>query len=374
MSLVNDDKAKVLVAAGGTGGHVFPALAVCEVLQQAHVPVVWVGTAAGLESKVVPEAGIPMHLIDVVGWRGKPLIGRLKAPFLILSACFSLIKLMRKERIAVVLGLGGFVSAAAGITAALMRRPLLIQEQNAVMGSTNRLLRPFAKKIFAGFPAAAGSNRKAIFSGNPVRRSFVGDAVKNRQYPHKGQSLRLLIVGGSLGARPLNNLLPKALMLFCQSLPDGQRLEVVHQTGKYDYDAVNQAYLSINNNASKFDITVTPFISDVAGEMEKAHLMIGRAGALSVSECLVMGLPAILVPLPHAIDDHQTANAQVSVDKGAAIMIQQADLNEQVMASAIERCVLNKDYWLSMSAAAQALARPDAANVVAKACIEYANV
>lgn len=372
MNLAAGNNCKVLIAAGGTGGHVFPALAVCEALSAKNISIVWVGTAAGLESRVVPDAGIPMHLIDVVGWRGKNLLHRLKAPFLMLVAVFSVIAMLRREKIAVVLGLGGFVSAAAGIAAIVSRKPLLLQEQNAVMGTANRYLSPFAKKIFTGFSSIAKAGSKTEFTGNPLRSSFILKTSElNRLPPSPEQRLKILVVGGSLGARPLNELLPESIADFASDLGRGWSLQVVHQAGAAESELVSSRYEKIVGSLPQVEVTVCPFIEDMAGEMERAHLMIARSGALSVSEALVMGLPTIFIPLPHAIDDHQTANAKALVVSGAAKLLPQSGVNAKILAAAIADCVLNSKKWSAMSHAAFSLAKIDAAEVIASACSEY---
>lgn len=376
MSLLNtsSSKAKVLVAAGGTGGHVFPALAVCEELSQRNVSTIWVGTAAGLESRVVPEANIPMHLIDVVGWRGKSLFARIKAPFLMMAACLSVMRLVRKENIAVILGMGGFVSAAAGVVAVLLRKPLILQEQNAVVGSTNRWLSSFASQIFTGFPEIFSGNKKAFFSGNPIRKEFLSFAEKSqRVFPQPGESLRLLVVGGSLGARPINQLMPETVLFLHERLNPGQSLSIVHQTGRADYESVKRQYDQCFAEISqeRVNVRVEAFIDDMAVEMSSAHMLIARAGALSVSEALLMGLPSVLIPLPHAIDDHQTANAKVLADAGAAILLPQKELSAEILASSVSDILSQSNLWQQMVASTKQLARPEAAVSVANACIEY---
>ena len=372
---VMQSSGKVLVAAGGTGGHVFPALAVCEVLAKKNVPVVWVGTASGLESRVVPEAGIPMHLIDVVGWRGKHLLNRLKAPFLMLAACLSVMRLVRRENIAVILGMGGFVSAAAGFAAVMLRKPLLLQEQNAVAGSTNSWLAPFAKKIFTGFPSVLRGNKRSVFTGNPIREQFLRSAEKSeRVFPQPGECIRILVAGGSLGARPINELMPEAVVRLSREFGGDQQISIIHQAGKLDYKSVQDSYESICEEAANVEVKVLPFIDDMANEMSRAHLMIARAGALSVSEALLMRLPSILIPLPHAIDDHQTANAKILADAGAADLQPQAKLTAEKLAIAVVSIMNDRSRWEQMARATEELAQPKAASIVANACIEFAHV
>lgn len=374
MNLAARNNCKVLIAAGGTGGHVFPALAVCEALNAKNVSVIWVGTAVGLESRVVPDAGIPMHLIDVIGWRGKNLLHRLKAPFLMLAAVFSVVAMLRREKITVVLGLGGFVSAAAGFAAIVSRKPLLLQEQNAVMGTANRCLSPFAKRIFTGFSSITSAGSKRVFTGNPLRSSFISKTNElNRLPPSSEQQLKILVVGGSLGARPLNELLPQSIAEFASSLGEGWSLQVLHQSGAAESEIVSSRYEKIVGSMPQVEVTVCPFIDDMASEMSCAHLMIARSGALSVSEALSMGLPTIFVPLPHAIDDHQTANAKEPVASGAAALLPQSEINAKILAAAISDCVLNSKTWTAMSREAFSLAKTDAAEVIANACLEYTN-
>lgn len=356
----------VLIAAGGTGGHVFPALAVAQQLRDSGQAVVWLGTRRGIESRLVEEQGFPLHYIQVVGLRGKGLLHWLKAPLLMVGALFSVVRLIWQCRPCCVLGMGGFVSAAAGIAAIITARPLLLQEQNAVAGTTNKLLAPLARKIFVGFPTAFSTRDSQVYCGNPLRESF-SSIADPAQRLSTTESRRILVLGGSLGARGLNETVPLALA----ELGDAETIsvEVLHQSGRTDNEAVAACYQQAGITAK-----VEPFIDDMAAAYSRADLVIARAGGLTVAELSAVGVAALLVPYPHAVDDHQNANADWLVEGGAALKIQQCELTVDRLAATLRDLLRDKEQLLARALRARSLAKPTAAAVVAGACREYACV
>lgn len=352
----------ILMMAGGTGGHVYPALAVAtELLARGH-RVEWVGTARGLEERVVPAAGITLHHLPVRGFRGKGVTGKLVGLIALLVASAEALWLVARCWPAVVIGMGGYVAGPAGVAAWLLRRPLLIHEQNAVAGTTNRMLAPLAKTVVAGFPAAFRSAVEFRVLGNPVRSDIL-DAGRDYRYDYAGQRpLRLLVLGGSLGARPINECMPQAVKrLFREGLP----LEVRHQCGDAHVSAVSAAYGSVRDT-----VRVQPFIEDMADAYVWSDIVICRAGALTVAELAVVGRPAILIPLPHAIDDHQTANARSLADRGGAILLRQSDMTAQSVAHALKTYIDYPERLCAMAAASHAAAMPRATVDVTDCCEE----
>lgn len=348
----------ILIMAGGTGGHVFPALAVAEQLSKAGVAVAWLGTRAGLEARVVPPTGIPVYWIRVSGLRGKCLWRRLTAPFMLLWAMLQAIWLMLRIRPLAVLGMGGFVTGPGGVTAWLFRRPLLIHEQNAVAGLTNRLLAPLASRVLEAFP---GTFKQALHTGNPVRQALLEKAQQPRSSDHPVP--RLLVVGGSLGASVFNETVPRVLRQLGDARP-----EVWHQTGLRHLDVARQAY-----QAAAVEARIDAFIDDMAAAYRWADLVLCRAGAMTIAELAVMGVASILVPYPHAVDDHQTANARYLSDQGAALLLPQSELTEQRLVQLLQ--LLREPQRLrEMGEKARRLARPQAARQVARQCLELAGL
>ena len=347
---------KVLLMAGGTGGHVFPALAVADELRSRGVQVAWLGTRKGIEADVVPKAGIDISYINVAGLRGKGALGWLLAPFKLLLALWQGLSVLKKLNPSVVLGMGGFVTGPGGIAAWLLRRPLVIHEQNAIAGFTNKMLVPFASKVLEAFPGALPS-AKTIHTGNPVRTT-IGGAHKEK-LETAGDSIHLLVVGGSLGAKALNEVVPNALA----QLSETERPTVWHQTGKKNIDETVQLYKSQSVEAK-----VEPFIDNMAAAYGWADLVLCRAGALTIAELAIAGVPSILVPYPFAVDDHQTSNAKYLVDNGAAVLVQQNDLTVGRLLELLKE--LNSARLTEMAAAAKKLALPDATKKVADLCLE----
>ena len=357
-------KPLVLMMAGGTGGHVYPALAVATELLARGYRVEWVGTSRGLEHRVVPAAGIALHCLTVRGVRGKSIAHKLFALLSLGLASVQALWLVFRRAPGCVVGMGGYVAGPAGVAAWLLRKPLLIHEQNAVAGTTNRMLAPLATKIVAGFPGAFGAEVDYAVLGNPVRRELL-DAGATSFYEYTGQRpLRLLVLGGSLGARPINEVVPGAITRFRQE--STAAIEVWHQTGAGHDASVTSAYGSTNASS----LRIAPFIENMASAYAWADLVLCRCGALTIAELAVMGRPAILVPLPHAIDDHQTANAESLSSRGAALLLRQQDMNEQSVLDMLHELASDPQRLSAMSAAAFAAATPDAARRVSDCCEE----
>lgn len=358
---------RILIMAGGTGGHVFPALAVAQALVASGARVSWLGTRAGIEAELVPAQHIEIDFIDVGGLRGKGLGRLLGAPLALLRALFQALAVLRRRDPAAVLGFGGFASGPGGLAAWLTRRPLLIHEQNAVAGLTNRLLARLARQVLAAFPTAFTPERGATVTGNPVRAAIAALPAPGVRYAGRGPQLRLLVVGGSLGAQALNETLPQALA----RLPADRRPQVRHQSGKRHLAAVQAAYA-----AAGVEAELLPFIADMAEAYGWADLVLCRAGALTVSELAAAGVPAILVPYPHAVDDHQSANASYLAAAGAALLLPQTDMNAPHLAALLEEfaadAATGRGRLLAMAAQARAQARPAAAAEVAEACLAVA--
>ncbi|OOG59749.1 undecaprenyldiphospho-muramoylpentapeptide beta-N-acetylglucosaminyltransferase [Rhodanobacter sp. C03] len=352
--------APVLIMAGGTGGHIFPGLAVADCLRAQGVPVVWLGAAGGMETKVVPAHRIELHTVAVGGLRGKGLKTRLLAPLMLLRALIASLAVLRKVKPRSVLSMGGYVAGPGGLAAWLLRRPLLVHEQNRVAGFTNRKLAGLAKRVLAGF---ADALPQAEWVGNPVRAAIAALPEPAQRMAMRNDKSRLLVLGGSLGARALNLAVPQAL----SQLTPEQRPEVLHQSGTRGLDEAREAYAKAGVEAQ-----VVPFIDDMAASYGWADLAVCRAGALTLAELTAAGLGAVLVPFPHAVDDHQTRNAEVLVAVGAAAVIQEMDLDVQNLAQRLESLLGNRTQLLAMAEAARTLAKPDAADVIAAACLEVA--
>jgi len=355
--------AGVAIMAGGTGGHVFPALAVAEVLRGRGVPVFWIGTRAGMEARLVPACGIDMEWISISGVRGKGLKQLLMAPWRLAGALGEAAGVLRRRDPAVVLGMGGFVSGPGGLMARAQRRPLVIQEQNSVPGLTNQWLARIANRVFEAFPGSFAAARRAVASGNPVRAEIAALPPPGERFRGRSGPARLLVVGGSLGAKALNEQVPQALAL----IPESQRPEVRHQAGERTLDIALAAYARAGVGAD-----ITAFIDDMAAAYAWADLVICRAGALTVSELAAAGLPAILIPFPFAVDDHQVGNGRYLSDAGAARLIIQADLTPPGLASVLTELLGDANKRLAMAEAARAKARIDAAETIAAACVELA--
>ena len=351
----------ILIMAGGTGGHVFPALAVAEQLRDWGVDVVWMGTRKGLEARVVPAAGFPVDWLKVSGLRGKGWLQRALAPFMLTWAFMQALRIVARRKPGAVLGMGGFVTGPGGVSAWLLRRPLLIHEQNALAGFTNRLLAHLATRVMEAFPDTFPTARQAQHTGNPLRAAITALPTPEVRLAARSGPLRLLVLGGSLGARAINRLLPEALLRIAAA----QRPDVWHQAGRSHFDEVPQAYQRCGVAAR-----VVPFIEDMAEAYGWADLVLCRAGAMTIAELAAAGVGAILVPYPHAVDDHQTHNARYLADAGAALLIQQQELHAENLATLLGELGADRARLLKMAQAARALAKPDATERVARACLE----
>jgi UDP-N-acetylglucosamine--N-acetylmuramyl-(pentapeptide) pyrophosphoryl-undecaprenol N-acetylglucosamine transferase len=350
--------------AGGTGGHVFPGLAVAAALRARDRTVVWLGTQRGLEARVVPPAGIDVEWISIAGVRGKGVLALLAAPFRIARALAQALGVLRRRRPAAVLGMGGFVAGPGGFAAWLTRRPLLLHEQNAIAGTTNRLLAPLATRIFAAFPGSFPGRRDDEVIGNPVRAAIVSsDSPRERLLARRTQRRRLLVVGGSLGARILNQTLPRALA----AIPAERRPEVWHQAGRLGQEDARKAYLDAGVEAR-----VEPFIEDVASAYRWADLVVARAGGITLAELAIVGVGAILVPFRAAIDDHQTRNAEHFTRSGAGEILSEQDLTPSALAAVLTSCLDNIDRLVAFAEAAREQAHADAAEKLAAACVTAA--
>lgn len=352
---------RVLIMAGGTGGHVFPALACARLFAEQGYEVHWLGTRKGIEAELVPAAGFPIHYIDIQGLRGKGRLGLLKAPVQLLRALFQSLRLVSALKPVCVLGAGGYVTGPGGLAAWLKRIPLVIHEQNAVVGTSNRLLSRFARRHCEGFAGSFAASAKRLTTGNPVREDIFRVPAMDR--PGERQP-RLLVLGGSLGALPLNTLLPSAVALLDETV----RPEVWHQCGKLHLDLTTQSYADVGVQAR-----VEPFITDMAAAYAWADLVVCRAGALTISELAAAARPALLIPLPHAIDDHQSANAGFLANQQAALTLPQHSLNSESLAEQLNSLFTQPETLQAMADNARRQAKPNATADVVNACKEVAH-
>jgi UDP-N-acetylglucosamine--N-acetylmuramyl-(pentapeptide) pyrophosphoryl-undecaprenol N-acetylglucosamine transferase len=353
-----------MIMAGGTGGHVFPALALARLLRQRGRQVIWLGTQRGLEARVVPADGFPIEWLSVGGLRGKGVLTLLAAPFNLLRALWQAVRIVRRHQPGVVVGLGGFVTGPGGLAAWLLRRPLLIHEQNAVAGFTNRCLAPLAREVLTAFPAALAGRPRVRMIGNPVRSDIAALPAPAERFAGRDGTLRLLVVGGSLGARRLNEIVPQALRMLAVGEPP-LTFTVRHQAGEKLIGQALAAYA-----AARVEGEVTPFIADMAEAFGWADLVICRAGALTIAELAAAGVGAVLVPYPHAVDDHQTHNARYLVQVGAARVVADNELDAALLQALLRELTANgRGTLLAMAEAARAAARPDAAQALLEACL-----
>jgi len=359
-----------VIMAGGTGGHIYPALAVAEELKNRGASVSWLGTQRGLESQLVPKAGIDIDYIQIEGVRGKGVATLLRAPYVLAKAVVQARAVLKKRSANVVVGFGGFVAGPGGVAAKLSGLPLLIHEQNAVAGTTNRLLAKIADRVFAAFPKVFSG---ASVVGNPVRKEISSLPNPDERWPgfvggeSNNQPLQLLVLGGSLGATAINELIPAALAEINRHR--AIHLQVVHQCGQKNLSQTLAAYerngLAVGNN-----ILVQPYVDDMAAAYRQAHFIVCRAGALTVAEIAAAGCASLMVPFPHAIDDHQTANAMWLVEQDAARLCQQKDLTIARLVAELLQAIDNRTEILTMAKKAKSLAKIDAAERVAAECFE----
>ncbi len=350
----------VMIMAGGTGGHVFPALAVANVLRNRGVGVVWLGVPASMESRLVPADGFPIEWVRVKGLRGKGVAAWLLAPLRIVAAVLQSLRVLRRVRPRAVLGAGGYVSGPGGIAAWLLRIPLLIHEQNAVAGLTNRWLARIAAQVLEAFPGSFSASVHARTIGNPVRADIAAIPEPQLRFAGREPRARLLVFGGSQGAQRLNAVVPEALARLERS----RRPQVRHQAGDRGLEAARAAY-----HALEVEAEVLPFIEDMAAAYAWADLALCRAGAMTVAELQAAGLGALLVPLPAATDDHQTKNAEALVRIGAARVLKERDLTPDTLSSSLAELTADRARMLEMAQAARAARNTDAAAQLAELCI-----
>jgi UDP-N-acetylglucosamine--N-acetylmuramyl-(pentapeptide) pyrophosphoryl-undecaprenol N-acetylglucosamine transferase len=356
----------IMIVAGGTGGHVFPGLAVASALEQRACAVVWMGTRQGLEARLVPQAGIEVEWITVSGLRGRGLAAWLAAPLRLAIALYQALAAMRRRRPAAVLGMGGFVSGPGGVAAWLTRRPLLIHEQNATAGAANRVLARLTRNVYEAFPGSFPGGRQATLIGNPVRNAIRCLPPPALRFAERAgllaRRVRILVLGGSQGARTLNREVPAAL----DRLDTSGRLDVWHQAGRGVAEA-HAAYASLD-----CELKVEEFIDDMAAAYGWADLVICRAGALTIAELAAAGVGAVLIPYPYAADDHQAKNAASFAANGAGIVIPEHELSAARLAAALSGLVGDATELLRLAELARAQARPQAAETLADACVRLA--
>ena len=358
----------LLVMAGGTGGHIFPGLAVAKKLQKAGWHIHWLGTADRMEADIVPAHGFDISFITISGLRNKNLITWLKLPFKLINSLLQALSVIRKTKPDVVLGMGGYASAPGGLAAWLMNKPLVVHEQNAAAGLTNRLLARIATQVCCAFPNAFNANIIAQVVGNPLRAN-IGD--RENQNALK-KSRNILVVGGSLGAQILNKIVPESFAKLVENSDENNDLpfNIWHQTGKGKQQGVIERYNKHSLTDGK--VRVTEFIDDIGSAYQWADIVICRAGALTVSELAMAAKPAIFIPLPHAVDDHQTKNALYLVSRGAGILIKQNDLTDEILTKQLNTLFSEPQILTQMAKSAFAAADADATNKVANICQQLA--
>ena len=348
--------------AGGTGGHVYPALAVADYLREKGIPLLWLGTSSGLENRIVPQNGYQLVTINISGLRGKGLLKWVMAPVVLGIALFQSLLILFRRRPSVVLGMGGFVSGPGGIAARLMRIPLLIHEQNAIAGLTNRILARLADTVMVAFPDTFRSVPDIRLTGNPVRPElFEITSPDQRLRGRSGAKLNLLVLGGSQGAHALNQIVPEMIVRIGGEV----NIDVWHQSGDRHLESTCKRYQCLGIPGK-----VVPFIDDMAGAYAWADIVVCRAGALTIAELAAAGVASVLIPFPFAVDDHQTANAHYLSDNGGAILIAESELNCEMLAGTITELAASREKVIKMAMTARNLARPLATQLVAEACME----
>ena len=349
----------ILIMAGGTGGHIYPGLAVADALRAQGWNVVWLGTPNSMEAELVPKHGYPVAWVNFSGVRGKGLLRLLTLPFTLLRALGQSADAIFRHRPDVVLGMGGYITLPGGLMAAILRRPLVIHEQNSIAGMSNKVLAKISARVLSGFPKVLKDTQ---WCGNPVRADIAALPEPQARFANRSGKLNVLVVGGSLGAQALNEALPKALAM----MNEAERPQVLHQTGKKHFETVQGLYAQ-----ARVDADIRPFLDDMAAQYAKADVVICRAGALTIAELAAAGVASVLIPFPFAVDDHQTHNARFLSDKNAAVLLPQKELNAEKLAQLLRE--LTREKLLAMAQAARSLAKPDATAQVAKVCMELAN-
>ncbi len=345
-----------LVMAGGTGGHIFPGLAVAEALRQGAWRVHWLGGPDSMESRLVPPQGFAFESIDFSGVRGKGFMTLALLPLRLLRAFWQSLRVVRRVRPDVVIGLGGYITFPGGLMGSLLGRPLVLHEQNSVAGMANRILSGLADRVFTAFPNVL---KKAQWIGNPLRAPFLQQPGPAERFAGRSGPLKLLVVGGSLGAKALNDIVPQALAL----IPPQRRPLVAHQSGARQIDELRASYA-----AAGVDAELTPFIDDTAQAFAEADLIVCRAGASTVTEIAAVGAAAVFVPFPHAVDDHQTSNARFLVDAGGGWLVPQSGLTPQWLADLLQKT--ERTELLARAAKARAMAKTGATALLVAACEE----
>ncbi|MEI6802316.1 MAG: undecaprenyldiphospho-muramoylpentapeptide beta-N-acetylglucosaminyltransferase [Burkholderiales bacterium] len=345
-----------LIMAGGTGGHIFPGLALAHALRDRGWRVHWLGAPNSMESRLVPPQGFALELVDFSGVRGKGFATLLALPLRLARAFWQSLQVLRRVRPDVVLGLGGYITFPAGLMAALLRRPLVLHEQNSVAGMANKLLAKVASRVFTAFPDVLP---QGLWVGNPLRAEFLRQGAPAERFAARSGPLRLLVVGGSLGARALNSVVPQALAL----IPQQQRPQVLHQSGEKQIDELRANYAAAGVQAE-----LTPFINNTAQAFAEADLVLCRAGASTVTELAAVGAASLLVPFPAAVDDHQTRNARFLVDRGAGWLLPQNELTAQTLSAMLQ--TTKREALLECATAAKAAQKLGATEAVAAACEE----
>ena len=355
----------VLIMAAGTGGHVFPALAVALKLQEQNVRTEWMGTHQGMENRLLEGSGIQIHAVSAKGLKGKGIARLIAAPFMLAQALIQSMRILSKVQPDCVLGMGGFVSGPGGLATKLMGRKLVIHEQNAVPGFTNKLLAKIANQVFEAFPNTFTKNAKIIHTGNPLRKEIVALSAQSRNIRNSSQRLRILVLGGSQGALAINEVVPDVLADF----PKEIRPSVWHQTGERTLERTQAAYADKGLD-SEDDITIAAFISDMVEAYSWADLVICRSGASTVSEIAAVGLPSILIPYPHHSDQQQTQNANWLIQAGAAFLLEQKDLTAAALKALVVELHENRNKLQQMSDIAKFIAIRDADEIIARRCLE----
>jgi UDP-N-acetylglucosamine--N-acetylmuramyl-(pentapeptide) pyrophosphoryl-undecaprenol N-acetylglucosamine transferase len=351
----------IMIMAGGTGGHIFPALAVGEHLRSQGWRVVWIGVRGGMEERIIPPRGYAMSWVRFSGVRGRGAVAFALLPFNLLVAFWQTARAIFAHRPDVVLGMGGYVSFPGGMMASFLNRPLAVHEQNSVAGLANRVLAKLADRVLTTFPHAFGEATAVVWTGNPVREEIAGMAPPENRYAARAGRLRLLVAGGSQGAQVLNTVVPEAVAL----MPADTRPRIRHQTGASHQETVLRRYRDRG-----IDADVVAFIDDMAERYAETDVIVCRAGATTVAEIAAAGIASVLVPYPHSVDDHQTLNARFLADRDAALLIPQGELTPRKLADVLTG--FTRERLLAMARSARAAGRPEAARAVAQACVELA--
>jgi UDP-N-acetylglucosamine--N-acetylmuramyl-(pentapeptide) pyrophosphoryl-undecaprenol N-acetylglucosamine transferase len=348
----------ILIMAGGTGGHIYPGLAVADALRAQGWNIVWLGAPKSMEAELVPKHGYPVAWVNFSGVRGKGVMRLLTLPFTLLRALGQSADAIFRHRPDVILGMGGYITLPGGLMAAILRRPLVIHEQNSIAGMSNKVLAKLSTRVLSGFPDVLKGTQ---WCGNPVRADIAAVAEPQARFANRSGKLNVLVVGGSLGAQALNEALPKALALMSET----ERPNVLHQTGKKHFETVQKLY-----DQSGMQADVRAFLDDMANQYAHADVVICRAGALTIAELAAAGVASVLVPFPYAVDDHQTYNARFLSEQGAAVLMPQTELNAEKLAQLLRE--MTREKLLAMAQAARNLAKPDATQQVAQVCVALA--